>query len=127
MLHLLDTNIIIALFANEPDVRVKIAELDDVAVPNVVLGELYFGARRSGKIEQNVARVDEFALSSRILSADKDTASLYGIVKARLLSSGRPIPENDIWIGTLALQLGAKLVTRDDHFRHIDSLVTVAW
>ena len=36
---LLDTNIIIALFANEEEVQNKLAQADEIFVPSVVLGE----------------------------------------------------------------------------------------
>ena len=127
MLHLLDTNILIALFAGEIDVRQKMAAAEDVAVPSIVLGELYFGAQRSARIAENTTRVDDFASSNHVLPPDAKTASFYGIVKARLLASGRPILENDIWIGALGLQYQAVLVTRDAHFTQIEGLATEAW
>lgn len=47
---LLDTNIVIALFANEKSVKDNLAKTDEVFVPSVVIGELFFGAhkRKSG-------------------------------------------------------------------------------
>ena len=36
---LLDTNIIIALFANEEEVQNSLAQADEIFVPSVVLGE----------------------------------------------------------------------------------------
>ena len=76
--YLLDTNIIIALFASEKDVQEKLAQVDDVFVPSVVLGELYFGAHKSARATKNSARIDELASDTVILSCDTGTARYYG-------------------------------------------------
>lgn len=39
---LLDTNIVIALFANDTSVQQHLADSDDDFIPSMVLGELYF-------------------------------------------------------------------------------------
>lgn len=40
---LLDTNFVIALFANEAVVQAKLANAAEVFIPSIVLGELYYG------------------------------------------------------------------------------------
>ena len=42
--YLLDTNIVIALFADEAATRQALATAEEVFVPSIVVGELYFGA-----------------------------------------------------------------------------------
>ncbi len=119
---LLDTNIVIALFAGESAIQQFMREAEQVFVPSIALGELYFGARKSGRVETNLARIDEFALSCSILACDTDTAREYGVIKNTLRAKGRPIPENDIWIAAIARQCGLVLVTRDVHFDEIKDL-----
>ncbi|TEU15540.1 MAG: PIN domain-containing protein [Anaerolineales bacterium] len=46
--YLLDTNIIIALFASDTAVKDNLAKAK-VFVPAIAIGELYFGARKSGR------------------------------------------------------------------------------
>jgi predicted nucleic acid-binding protein len=46
---LLDTSIVIAIFAGEPPVLERVAAAEEVSVPAVALGELYYGARKSGR------------------------------------------------------------------------------
>jgi tRNA(fMet)-specific endonuclease VapC len=65
---LLDTSIIIALFANEPEVRNRISGSEEVFISSVSLGELYFGAYRSSKAQENIDRIDDFALSTTVLN-----------------------------------------------------------
>jgi tRNA(fMet)-specific endonuclease VapC len=76
--YLLDTNIVIALFANDGSVVEQIGGAGEVFIPSVVVGELYYGARRSGRVEANTERVDEFAAESSVLNCDVKTAKWYG-------------------------------------------------
>jgi len=124
---LLDTNIVIALFADEAIIKDNLAQTSEVFIPSIVIGELYYGARRSGRIEANLARVDELVAGSTILVCDAETARQYGEVKNRLRLKGRPLPENDVWITALALQHNLILVTRDAHFQEVENLQTVNW
>ncbi len=123
----LDTNIIIALFADEASVKNNLAQAKEVFIPSVVIGELCYGARKSWRVGENLARVDELVSTCTILGCDAETGRQYGEVKNKLKLKGRPLPENDIWITALALQHDLILVTRDAHFQEVDNLQTVAW
>jgi tRNA(fMet)-specific endonuclease VapC len=124
---LLDTNIVIALFEGEATVQDQLASADEVFVSSVALGELYFGAGKSGRPQSNLARVDEFAGDNVVLGCDSGTARWYGEVKNALRVKGSPIPENDIWIAAVAFQHGLTLITRDGHFNEVDGLTVEVW
>jgi predicted nucleic acid-binding protein len=64
--YLLDTNIVIALFANDADVQTKLSAAREVLIPNTVFGELYYGAHKSGRAEANIQRVNELLASSAV-------------------------------------------------------------
>jgi len=125
--YLLDTNIIIALFADEAIIKNNLAQADEVFIPSIAIGELYYGARKSGRLQQNLERIDELVANSTVLGCDAETARRYGEIKNKLRLRGRPLPENDIWIAALALQYELTLVTRDAHFQEIENLLTLAW
>jgi tRNA(fMet)-specific endonuclease VapC len=125
--YLLDTNIIISLFADEIAVKGALAKAEEVFVSSTAIGELYFGARKSGRTKENLDRIDEFAANNVVLSCDTETARRYGEVKDALRVKGRPIPENDIWIAATALQHHLALITRDEHFNEIDALEVLVW
>lgn len=120
--YLLDTNIIIALFAKDPLVHGRIAVAEEVFIPCIAIGELYFGAYKSLKVRENIARIDEFALNNTVLPCDADIARNYGDIKNYLKEKGQPIPENDIWIAAIAQQHSLTLFTRDEHFSVVYNL-----
>ncbi|MGB0564137.1 MAG: type II toxin-antitoxin system VapC family toxin [Spirulinaceae cyanobacterium] len=125
--YLLDTNIIIALFADDTNVTDNLAQANEVFIPNTVIGELCYGAHKSGRTADNLARIEALIAASTILDCDTETARHYGRVKNKLRFKGRPLPENDIWIAVLAIQHDLILVTRDAHFQEVENLSTVAW
>ena len=44
--YLLDTNIVIALFAQDANVLKKLSVTSQIFIPSIVLGELYYGANK---------------------------------------------------------------------------------
>lgn len=125
--YLLDTNIVIALFADAVSVKTRLAQAAEVFSSSIVIGELCFGARKSERVQDNLARIDEYAANNVVLGCDVDTAQRYGEIKYALQRKGRPIPENDIWIAAIALQHDLVLITRDAHFNEIDRLQVAVW
>jgi len=125
--YLLDTNIVIALFAKDENVLAQLKTAEEVFVPSIVLGELYFGANKSGRVKSNIVRIDEFAAENQVIMIDGETARHYGQIKNDLRAKGNPIPENDIWIAALSRQYKYVLVTQDDHFTQVDSIETIKW
>lgn len=125
--YLLDTNIVIALLGREQSIEKRLLQSDEFFISTVVLGELYFGARKSNRISENLAIVDEFANQNTILDCNVDTSREYGIIKEQLRRKGKPIPENDIWLAAIARQYNVVLITRDKHFSQIDGLKQEIW
>lgn len=125
--YLLDTNIVIALFADEVGVKENLAKADEVFVSSIVPGELCFGAWKSSRPQANLARIEEFVANCVVLGCDSGTAWRYGEVKNALRVKGCPLPENDVWVAAVALQHHLTLVTRDGHFSEVNNLKVEAW
>lgn len=53
-------------------------DCDKVVVPSVVLGELYYGAYRSDRLEENLKVIEDFANSNKILDCNMMTAKSTG-------------------------------------------------
>lgn len=124
---LLDTNLVIALYAKDAVTLFHLSNAAEVYVPSIVIGELFYGAYKSQRVADNLRRTEEFLSANQILSCDSETARIYGQVKNELKTKGRPIPENDIWIAAIALQHQLALVTRDAHFAAISNLFIETW
>jgi tRNA(fMet)-specific endonuclease VapC len=125
--YVLDTNIVIALIRGELPVRERIAAADEVFIPAPVLGELYFGALKSGQPAQNVERIDNLAHECATPSVDAATAKIYGSLRNALRAKGMPIPENDIWIAAVAQQSASTIATRDEHFHAFSNVFIEMW
>jgi tRNA(fMet)-specific endonuclease VapC len=125
--YLLDTNIAIRILNNELDLEARPEDESEAFLCVTVVGELFFGAERSGRPEANKARVDRLMELCPLVPHDLATARHYGAVKKRLLQQGRPIPENDIWIAAAALQHGLTVATGDPHFGHVEGLPVESW
>ncbi len=119
---LLDTSIIVAIFSGDDSVPKRLEQSGETFIPSIAVGELYFGAYKSGRIVENLTQIRKFITESTILDCDVNTAHEYGLVKNQLRGKGQLISENDIWIAAIALQYSLILVTSDRHFDRIDGL-----
>lgn len=124
---LLDTNIIIGLLNRDGAILDALMSTAEVFVPVIAVGELYFGAARSGRPEANCAVLDQFIEARVVLPCDLAVAREYGRLKGVLKTQGTPLPENDIWIAAMAIRYGLTVASRDRHFREIAGLVTAEW
>lgn len=123
---LLDTNIVIAFYDQDPYVLEKIME-GKIYIPSIVIGELYFGAEKSSKKLSNQKQIDALINEVIVLPVTEETSRHYGWIKNQLKQKGKPIPENDIWIAAIAREYDVILITRDQHFSNIEGIKTEAW
>lgn len=124
---LLDTNVAID-FINKPSIALaRMAPGTAMYVSSVILGELFFGARNSSRLQVNLANVEHFAAAMNMLMVDTGTARLYGEIRKSLETKGRRILENDIWIAATAILHSLPLATRDSHFDYVDGLKILPW
>lgn len=118
----LDTNAAIAILNQTSNVAEATGTPFEVILPVPVIGELRFGALTSTRSKENLARIESLISACRVLDVTQETTVVYAEIRAALKRSGRPIPENDIWIAALCVQHGLALSTADSHFEHIDGL-----
>lgn len=124
---LLDSSVIVCHFRNVTAVSEKLFTYEELYVPQPALGELYFGAFKSARPEENIAKIERFLTAAIVLSADNATSRLYGKIATQLAAAGTPIPQNDVWIAAIALQCGLPVATTDEHFRRIKDLTVLSW
>ena len=96
-------------------------------LPQPALAELYAGAYRSAVPVKNLAIIQRFLDAVDVILADEETPQQYGRNSAQLHKDGSPIPQNDIWIASIAIQSGLPLATLDSHFARVNGLAILCW
>ena len=128
---MLDTNTCIAIIKRRPPQALKrfnAYKVGDIGISWVTLAELEFGVAKSQHLEKNQAALDEFILPLEIATFDRETARVYGRVRATLENKGTPAGALDTMIGAHALSLSATLVTNNTkEFSRIKGLTVVDW
>jgi tRNA(fMet)-specific endonuclease VapC len=96
----------------------------EILVSPIMLAELLSGFCRGSKEKQNRAQLARFLSSPRVreISITSDTAEWFASILHKLQQSGSPIPTHDIWLASSAMEQGARLATRDQHFQHVAEL-----
>ena len=89
-----------------------------------VLAELYYGFKGGSKEKWNKDLLDKFIdkPTVSIVNATPETSEIFADIKYSLKKTGDPIPINDIWISSHAIETGSVLITYDDHFNKISGL-----
>jgi len=118
----IDTNIAIELLNGNEVILKTLSHFDTIALPVTVCGELLFGAKNSRKAEINLPHYHAFIDSCEVLDVKIPTAWEYASIKLRLKETGRPIPENDIWIAAICQSYDMPFISRDGHFSYIPTL-----
>ncbi len=124
---LIDTNAAIARINGDKNIIPVFEVAQTIAVPTIVVGELFFGAENSGRVAENLKQVEAFITGRTILTCDLETARWYGRVMRQQSIKGKRIPENDTWIAAIALQHRLTVLTRDAHFNDVDGLAVQGW
>jgi tRNA(fMet)-specific endonuclease VapC len=129
MRYLLDTNTLIAILndrRSKPSRRLRRHEPSDVVTSSIVIHELYFGAFKSGRPIDNVARLDELQIPT--LALDREDARFAGEMRAVLKKAGTPIGPYDILIAGQAFAHNLILVTNNTReFARIGDLQIEDW
>ncbi|HUP62464.1 MAG TPA: type II toxin-antitoxin system VapC family toxin [Thermoanaerobaculia bacterium] len=124
---ILDTNALSALFGGDRSIAEALAGEDRHHLPVIAIGEYRYGLVRSRERDRLGRLLDLLIHHSIVLPIEVETTAHYAVLREELRQLGRPIPENDVWIASLARQHDLPVVTRDDHFDHISGLRRVSW
>ncbi|MBX4955181.1 type II toxin-antitoxin system VapC family toxin [Rhizobium lentis] len=128
MKYLLDANAVIALMKGNERLLAELRKHrpQDFAVPAIVAHKLFYGAYKSLRSDENLARID--ALQFDILEFDRDDARKAAEIRAALQASGTPIGPYDVLIAGQAAARGLTLITRNlREFERVADLQTENW
>ena len=115
-MYLLDTNACVGILnGTSPSLaeRVRFVPRVQVRLSSVVRAELLYGARKSGRVADNLRLLEEFFGTVASLPFDDRCAEEYGLIREELERAGTPIGPNDILIAATARAHGAVLVTHN--------------
>jgi tRNA(fMet)-specific endonuclease VapC len=113
--YMLDTNICIYVMRNYPPaLRPRFNALaDQLCVSSITLGELSYGAEKSARPNENLAKIDRFLARLEVLPFGAKAAQHYGQVRAELERAGTPCGIHDMQIGGHARSEGLIVVTNN--------------
>ncbi len=122
----IDTSAYSTFMLGDRAIKELLESADRVLVPSVVLGELYAGFYMGHRTKTNIEELNGFLERPGITTVliDLSIAERYGLLVKALKEAGTPIPTNDVWIAAVALESGARLLTRDRHFKSISGLLS---
>lgn len=131
MSFLLHTNICVALLrgaSKELVDRLRAHDPAGIVLCSVVRAELLYGARKSQRVEENLALVEKFCAQFESVPFDDRAASYYAITRAILAKEGSSIGANDLLIASIGLAHDLVVATRNTkEFGRVPGLRTVAW
>jgi tRNA(fMet)-specific endonuclease VapC len=123
----IDTNAYTAFKRGHKQIQELLETADEVIVPAIVLGELYAGFAIGTRESANIRELGSFLHKTGVAIApvSERVAERYGILMRDLRLQGMPIPTNDVWIASIALETGARILSFDAHFSKIPAVVNV--
>jgi len=116
MIYLPDTNVWIRLLnKSESPVKQRFEDVDpsEIRLCSVVKAELYFGAEKSKRRDENMETIEALFADMESLSFDDQAARQYGIIRKNLSTSGVLIGPNDLMIAAIGLAHDITVVTHN--------------
>ena len=116
MIYLPDTNVWIHLLnKSESLVKQRFEEIDpsEIRLCSVVKAELYFGAEKSKRRDENMETIEALFADMESLSFDDQAARQYGVIRENLSTSGVLIGPNDLMIAAIGLTHDITVVTHN--------------
>ena len=130
-MYMLDTDICIYIIKRKPGSVLKRLERlqpGQLVMSVITFAELMNGAKKSQRVEGNIAKLNELAELLEIRPFDQKAAVTYGDVRSTLEKKGNIIGSNDLLIAAHALSLNLILVTNNENeFKRVDGLRIENW
>ena len=131
MSYFLDTNTCIYFLKNKSQAildKFNSIDTSEVKIPSIVAAELYYGASKSIKRNDNLAKITKFISLYDIVSFDKKSAEVYGDVRGKLEVTGNIIGGNDLLIAAIVLANNGILVSHNvKEFERVENLLLEDW
>ena len=131
MKYILDTNVCINYLRGKSqsiaDRLIKIPAANRI-IPSIVKAELYHGAYKSTRPEENIKKVSDFLKLNSSLVFDDSAAQIFGRIRANLERKGITIGPYDLQIAAISIAHDCTLVTHNtNEFSRLDELKIEDW
>jgi tRNA(fMet)-specific endonuclease VapC len=129
-MYLIDTDILIYALKGEPRVvdQFRRHGVQPKAISVISYGELLFGAEKSTRQEENLARARRVGELFPVIDVSRAVMETFASLKRTLEKRGSRVDDFDLIIGATALNLGYTLVTNNErHFRLIPGVTVENW
>ena len=129
-MYLIDTDTVIYALKGDEQVVKRFQETaaEPKALSVVTYGELLYGALKSRRRQENLAKVRRLQEIFPIVEATNAIMETYAAIKADVDIRGKPLDDFDLVIAATAISLGYRLVTNNErHFRCIEELKLENW
>lgn len=130
MNFLLDTNICVYWLKGNENIERKAISvgIDNLSVSFVNLSELFYGAYKSEKQNENLSAIHTMLEKLEIIDSSEEICDQFGKLKAQLEREGNIIDDADLFIASCALVNNLTLVTNNErHFHRINGLKLENW
>lgn len=120
----LDTNAYSALIEGDKEVEAVLNQANQIYLPFIVIGELYYGFKKGSKEVRNREILSAFEAMPTVehLYPNSETLEIYSDIFLELKNNGTPIPTNDVWIAACTIETGSVLITFDKHFLNVSKI-----
>jgi predicted nucleic acid-binding protein len=121
----IDTNVYCDFAEGVPETVDILATMGQrLYLPTVVIGELSYGFLKGRRRIANEKMLDKIiqSLDIQLVDVTRSVAAKYGLIYLSLVQKGRKIPLNDVWIAACCMEVGGTLLTRDQHFTHVEQI-----
>ena len=126
-----DTNVWIHLLnPNDHPVKEKFISIpqEQIQLCSIVKSDLYYGAYKSKRKNENLSILKELSKKFRSLPFDDEASNYCGRIRAELSEKGTPIGPNDLLIASIALRNNLTLITHNTReFGRIEGLQLEDW
>lgn len=129
-MYCLDTNIVIYYQNNNKKVVNKLLSVneDDVCITHITRMELFYGAFKSQRIQENLILQSTFCDEIEVVNSSKESDEIFGKIKSNLKKSGLITDDLDLIIASICLANDLTLVTKNTkHFENIQGLKLEDW
>ena len=129
-MYLLDTDTLIFFLKGHKSIIENFRRTSGIpkAISVINYGELIYGAQKSARPQENLAKVYRLAELYPVIDITRSITECFGGIKAELSSQGISVDDFDLLIGCVALTHNYTVVTNNTkHFRKIPGLTLQNW